>query len=259
VQQNILWDIIRPGIKLGNYQLLGYNTQNDIGEVQSQLSQLKKIAAEPAGGKFVFSQILVPHNFFYFNADGSLNVNPTPDNSGESVVKKDTNEIQFINAQIQPIIDEIMKNSGGKANIILQSDEGPEPAIMNNTGSGAATVNKSQADMSEWSAADLKMKFGVLASYYIPGASQADLAQGADPVNIFRLLLNNDFSSNLPYLPLCYYGYPQGANESFVYQNINKALTGQSNSACPENGNLVHPGQTTLIKNPKTTATGDDD
>jgi hypothetical protein len=259
VQENPLWGIIGHGITIGKYRLFGYNTQNDVDLVASQLSELKTLASQPAGGRFIFSQILAPHNYFYFNADGSLNTNPQPDNNGELAKTKDTNEIQFVNDQVKPIIDEIMKTSGGKADIILQSDEGPEPAVMNYTGYGTPTIPKTTTDMTKWSSSDLQMKYGVLASYYIPGASQSDLANAADPVNIFRLLLNNDFSDNLPYLPLCYYGYPQGTNEAFVYKNIGQTLNGSSNTSCSENGNVINPGPTQLIKHPKKTAGADDD
>jgi hypothetical protein len=259
VQENVLWGIIGHGISLGKYRFFGYNTETDVNLVASQLSQLKTLASQPAGGRFIFSQILAPHNYFYFNADGSLNANPQPDNNGELAKTKDTNEIQFVNSQIKPIIDEIMKQSGGKADIILQSDEGPEPAVMNYTGYGTPSIPKTTTDMTKWSTPDLQMKYGVLASYYIPGASPTDLANAANPVNIFRLVLNHNFSDNLSYLPLCYYGYPQGTNEAFVYKNIGQSLLGSSNASCSENGNVISPGPTKLVKHPKKTAGSDDD
>jgi hypothetical protein len=262
VQQNVLWNVIGPGISVGGYRLLGYNAQDDISMVKSQLAQLKTLAAQPAGGRFVFAQILAPHNSFYFNADGSLNPNPGPDNTGEPVDKKDTNEIQYINGQIQPIIDEIMRNSGGTADIILQSDEGPPVELLNNGQSSSASVDKDAEDMSKWPQAELQMKYGMLASYYVPAASAADLAAGADPTNIFRLVLNSDFNATLPYLPQCSYGFPQGESESFVYRDVTPLLTGQPSQGCAANGNFISPGPTKLMKvqgPPQDPGSSDDD
>jgi hypothetical protein len=250
VQQSLFWQIIQPGLSFGHYRLLGYNTESNTDQIQSQLSELRTIASQPAGGKFVFSQILVPHNYFYYNADGSINTNPNEDNTGATVATKDTNEIQYINSQISPIIAQIMKNTGGKANIILQSDEGPSPLALNHGIYDVTTQNQqeNQGNMTKMSQRDLQMKYGVLASYYIPGASTSDLAMAADPVNIFRLVFNTNFSGGLSYQPLCYYAYPQGNDESFVYKSITKTITGSSNSSCPQNGNFIHPGPTKLVK-----------
>jgi hypothetical protein len=256
IQQNVFWSLINGGVKLGNYRLLGYNTQDDVSLVKSQLSRLKTLASQPAGGRFIFSQILVPHNYFYFNPDGSLSNNPAPSNVGKLIKQKYTDNVQYINAQIKPIIDEIMQKSGGKANIIFQSDEGPDPSMMNDTSyTNPITVAKDNTDVTKWSADELKMKYGVLASYYLPGVSADELAKGGGAVNVFRLLLNTNFGANLPYLPQCYYAYPQGTSQGFVYQDITKMLTGQANGNCPANGNFINPGPTTLLKTPKDSAT----
>ncbi len=259
IQENVLWRIINHGISIGKYRLFGYNTQNDTDLIASQLAQLKDLASQPPGGRIIFSQILAPHNYFYFNADGSLNANPKPNNIGETTQQKYTNEITYINSQIMPIIHEIMAKSGGKADIILQSDEGPEPALINYTGADMPGIHKTTSNITTWPSNALQMKYGILASYYIPGASRADLTAAADPVNIFRLLLNRNFNANLPYLPLCYYGYPQGTNEAYVYQDIGQALTGNKNASCPDNGNTLAPGPTKLIAHPKKTSGSDDD
>lgn len=248
VQKNIFWYLFQAGVKIGSYRVLGYNSQDDISMVKSQLAQLHSLAAQPAGGRLIFAQILAPHNEFYFNADGSLNNNPDPNNLGKSVAAKYTGEIQYMNSQIQSLVTQIKKNSGGKANIVIQSDEGPPVDVLNNNSAKPLSLDSSSENMAKWPKAQLQAKFGVLASYYVPGASDADLAAAADPVNIFRLIFNVNFGSKLSYLPRCYYAFPQGENEAFVYQSINKALTGQANASCPANGNFINPGPTKLIK-----------
>ena len=134
----------------------------------------------------------------------------------------------------------------GKANIIIQSDEGA-PAPVLNSNLTKTNLNQASDDMTKWSQSNLQAKFGVFASYYIPGASSADLAAGANPINILRLVLNTDFSTSLPYLPECNYAFPEGENQAYVYKNINQELTGQTNLSCPENGNFLNPGKTILV------------
>ncbi len=258
VQKNILWNLIAAGVKVGNYRVLGYNSQDDVTMVKAQLAKLHELAAAPAGGRFIFSQILAPHNFFPFNADGSINNNPTPDNVGLPAITKDTNEIQYINGQISSILSEIMRRSGGKANIILQSDEGPPVELLNNNLGSSAGLDQAAGNMAKWSQASLEAKFGILASYYVPGAPADDLALAANPVNIFRLVLNTNFGTNLPYLPLCYFGFAQGENEAFVYEDVTANLTGQANPKCPANGNFIKPGPTKLIKHAKISTQNDE-
>ncbi len=102
--------------------------------------------------------------------------------------------------------------------------------------------------MTAWSRPDLQMKFGIQAAYYVPGASADDLAAAANPVNIFRLVLNTNFNNQLPYLPLCYFGYAEGSSKPFVYHGITSLVTGTANPSCPQNGNFIKPGPTKLIR-----------
>lgn len=248
VEHNILSLFLNHGLSVGGKRWLGYNMQGEIAMDQSQLDQLKSLASKPAGGRFIFAQILAPHNTFYFNADGSLNTTSAPDNQDQLAVTKYTNEVQYINNQIQPILDQIIKNSGGTATIILQSDEGLPLDFINTVTNTSQPLDQANGDMTKWPRKSLQMKYGILASYYVPGATPTELEQAADPVNIFRLTLNKAFNAGLSYLPKCHYGFPEGENAAFIYQNIATELTGTTNAGCPANGNFITPGSPTLIK-----------
>ena len=237
---SFFWRIIQSGLSLGNFKVLDYSTISEADATTYKLKTLKDLANQPAGGRFIFTHLLVPHDPYYFNADGSLNANPSNDNVGEPIKAKYVNQVQYINTQLEQIVNEINTNSNGQAVIIIQSDEGPYPAVLNQeqfdgdeVGSELATGN-----MLNWSVQDLKMKYGILAAYHIPQASAADLAQGSDSVNIFRTVFNTYFQTKLPYLTSCYYAYPNGRGQPFVYQDITKQLTGSANAACPANSDF---------------------
>jgi hypothetical protein len=232
-----LYPFFSNGFSIGSHSLYSYSTINQQDQTLSQIQILNQLASQPSGGRFIFAHILVPHDPYTFNADGSINVNSGDDNVGEPIKTKYVNQIEFINSQMETLVSEINKNSNGKAIIILQSDEGPYPMEMNDGNYDISSVGDelSSGNMLNWSANDLKMKFGVLNAYHVPEASTSALAAGGSSLNIFRLVLNTYFGTSYSYLPECYYAYPNGRNQPFVYDNINSVLVGEKNSACPNN------------------------
>lgn len=231
--KNILWRVTKYKIKFGGFTVLSYSTQKAIDATLSKLDLLKKIAAEPAGGKFVFAHILSPHSPYFFNADGSLSAHPEIDEVGKPIKQKYTDQMQFLNSQMKIIIDSIKKNSNNQAVIILQSDEGEYPIYIEIEHFWVgATEEYLHNNMTAWPDKNLKLKYGILAAYHVPKATEQTLTTSADSANIFRLVFNTYFGANLPYLPKCYYAYPEGRNKPFVYADITKRLTGQADPAC---------------------------
>ncbi len=228
----------QPGLSLGQYKLYGYSNAGGDQMTLNQIKALRKIASQPAGGKFVFTHMLIPHDPYFFNPDGSLNPYHDGDNNGQPIKQKYLGQVKYVNGQIMKIIDQIKQTSHGQAVILLQADEGPYPIDLNqeNFDQDLIMGELANGSMLRWSDQDLKMKFGNLAAYYVPGATEADFAAGGTNVNAFRLVLNNLFGTNMPYLPDCYYAYPNGRAKPFLYQNINTRLTGQSNSVCAGDG-----------------------
>ncbi|MEI6477651.1 MAG: sulfatase-like hydrolase/transferase [bacterium] len=238
--QSPFWRLTEHGISLGNFQVLAYGGLGEQQATPYKLDALNDLADQPAGGRFIFAHVLVPHNPYYYNADGSLNPNTGDDNVGELIKQKYVNQVKYINSQMEPLLAKINKNSGGKAIVILQSDEGPYPASLNDDlfDGNAIETELANGSMLNWSDANLQMKYGNLAAYHIPESTTADLTQGADNVNVFRLVLNRYFKDTLPYLPKCYYAYPDGRSEPFVYRDITKRLTGTANPLCSANSDF---------------------
>ncbi len=228
LNQSIFFHYINRGLKILHFSILTFQDANGYDSSLSNIRDLKYIANQKPGGKFVFAHILVPHDPFYFNADGSLNPNFGTDNVGEPIKEKYINQVKFINSQMKDVFNQIKTKSDGKAVIILQADEGPRPQDQNNN----QPSSYYNGDMRQWSDSDLKMKFGNLAAYYIPKAAKADVETHADNANVFRLVFNTYFDTNLAYLPKCYYAYSVDILHPFIYADITKRITGQVNPAC---------------------------
>ncbi len=238
MEQGPLWRFISAGIRLGKFTIAGYKGQDQVEMTQYALGKLQDLANQPQGGRFIFAHLLIPHDPYFFNADGSLSTNPNSDNTGEPIKQKYLAQVQYINSQIKPILSSINVKSHGQAVVILQSDEGPYPVQLNDEvfddGDVESEINDS--DMRRWSDANLAMKFGNLAAYHIPAAPAEALQAGADNADVFRVVFNSYFGANLPYQDECYYAYSDGRHSPFVYSDITKRLDPASTAKCAANG-----------------------
>ncbi|KAF0108707.1 MAG: hypothetical protein FD146_593 [Anaerolineaceae bacterium] len=145
------------------------------------------------GPKFVFAHILSPHPPFVFDASGNplergypFSFNDAMDFPGSrDQYKQDyVGQVEFINAQLEPVIEALLENSEVPPIIILQGDHG----------SGLLT---------DFSSADntcLKERFSPLAAYYLPGLESGDIPDDITPVNLFRIIFNKYFGADLPLL-----------------------------------------------------------
>ncbi len=212
---------------------------DNVSYTRKQLSVLQQLAAnEQQGSRFVFAHILVPHNPFTFNSDGSINTTPLIDNVGEPIKRKYTNQIQFINGQMLELVSSIKEHSNGKAIISFVADEGPYPVVMNQTFMEPSSAQQEaevvwNSDMRQWKPEDLAMKFGILQAAYIPGATEEDLANMA-PVNAFRIILNRYFGYGFEYLPKCQMGLPSGRLKLYQNADVSQMITGQNQPACKQ-------------------------
>jgi len=242
--QSVIWRFLQPGIRLGSFTVFNYGNMGDVDLDHYALTQLASEAAGPPGGRFIFAHILIPHDPYYFNADGSLSANTDSDNEGKPLKQKYIGQVQYINIQMKSILSQINTVSQGQAVVVLQSDEGPYPIQLNDQDFDENDVEGELkvGDMRKWSDTNLQMKFGNLAAYHIPAANlgqAADTTTAADSVNVFRLVLNTYFGATLPYLPDCYYVYPNGRDQPERFSDITARLTGQAADArCQANGSV---------------------
>jgi len=224
----ILERFLSKGVRVKGYPIFEYLNVGECQATLEKLKELRRLAEEKPGGRFIFAHILSPHPPSCFWPDGSLK-----SQEEAKTLSKETylEQIQFLNPQIEDLVLTIQKKSQGKAIIILQADEGPYPRDYDSRFQGGVYGEK-HSDMGKWDKEALKMKYGILAAYYLPGAKKEDLVSAADSINIFRLIFNTYFQGHLTYLPRCYYGYSLVQNRGFVFVDLSKQLTGQQNTIC---------------------------
>jgi len=184
-----------------------------------QLSDVKQISTSSQNQpKFVFAHFLNAHPPYVFNSDGTTPpYNKDDNNTGVPRSVKYTNMVKFANSSTEDLIKTIQANSKTPPIIIIQADEGPYPL----------------ADPAQWqnaSADTLKLKFGTMAAYALPGMQTQQIAKIDSSVNIFRAIFNNYFGANFKYLPDCSYVFNPGG-KPFVYYDITSKLH-KTNTDC---------------------------
>jgi hypothetical protein len=158
---------------------------------------LPKVArmAEPT---FTFAHILAPHPPFVFGENGE-DVSPHEiryylnDGSafqgyygdGNAYVLGYRQEVAYLTRAVEKAIEGILANSPEPPIIILQSDHGS--GLRLNLGGAEGT--------------DHHERMSILNAFYLPGGKSAGLHQGMTPVNTFRMIFNNYFGTELPFLP----------------------------------------------------------
>ncbi|MET1032900.1 MAG: hypothetical protein ABWX94_00185, partial [Candidatus Saccharimonadales bacterium] len=112
----------------------------------------------------------------------------------------------------------------------IQSDEGPYPKQFRGTLSASHYY-----DPINLPSAEIQQKFGILASYYMPGVAPETVKKEIDSsVNSFRFVLNQYLGYKLEKLPDCQF---TAGNKYYMYKYelVNKSLTGLENpEACKQ-------------------------
>jgi hypothetical protein len=135
------------------------------------LDELKHLP-EIEGPRFVFAHIMVPHPPFIFAPDGEF---VWADGKAEGYIAS----VEFIDAQIVPVVAEIIKNSKTPPVIILMGDH------------GAVGIPKLETP---------QRRMSILNAFYVNDQAKSDLYETITPVNTFRIVLNNYFGTDFPLL-----------------------------------------------------------
>ena len=168
-----------------------YSTHRQI--IQANFDALPRIALEP-GPKFVFTHILAPHPPFVFDENGQpLNPDYPYTLSDKMRVIMDVpaykrsyvSELQYVNHEMIQTITAILANSPTPPIIVIQGDHGP--GLFLDTESAANTC--------------LYERFSILNAYYLPGKQSTTVPATITPVNTFRLIFNEYFSTHFALLP----------------------------------------------------------
>jgi hypothetical protein len=94
-------------------------------------------------------------------------------------------QLQFVNGEVEELIDDLMSSSDTPPIIILQSDHGP------------ATLIDGPSDALEV----YRERHGILNAIYAPDTVLAELYPSISPVNTFRVIMRATFGQDLPILP----------------------------------------------------------
>ncbi|HEY3072816.1 MAG TPA: hypothetical protein VGJ46_08355, partial [Candidatus Limnocylindrales bacterium] len=180
----------RLGIKLpAEVELKGESAQYE-GAVFafSKLEELPRLA----GPKFVFAHILIPHEPFVFNADGSRVT--AKDRAGRSPNESFLQQSLYTIRRLKEVATKLLAGpEASRPIVILQTDEGPNPPTWRKEG-----VN---FDWTKASQQELEIKYPILNAFYLPGLPDAGVYPGITTVNTFRLVLGKYFGADLPLLP----------------------------------------------------------
>jgi hypothetical protein len=167
---------------------------------ETELAALNGPIPTLSSPKFVFAHLLLPHDPYVFNVDGSFMDRPQVAAQGD--VESYIRQLEFLNSQLLGIIDRATAEADVAPIFIIQADEGPFPA-------------RYQRD--EWgftwhqaTGAELEQKFGILNAIRLPGvdAEAAGLHPAMTQVNTFRIVFNEYFGGRLPLLPERTYSHP---------------------------------------------------
>jgi len=153
-------------------------------DTQYALEQLSKITDIP-GPKFVFAHLVIPHSPFVFGPDGEhISI---PEGDGR---RGHRYAVNYINKRMLEILPRIIKDSKTPPIIIVAADHGSPTGGMENA-------------------------LRILAAFYAP-AARSQFYETITPVNVFRILFDSYFNTNLGLLPDRSYYSAQGQYFNFL-------------------------------------------
>ena len=172
------------------------------------------------GPKFVFAHIISPHPPFVSDKNGNpigqqynftfQDANEFP-GSLEEYPTRYVDQVQFVNDHVRKIVDAIIAHSQTPPIIILQADHG----------SGMLTDLASPANTC------IRERFSPFAAYFLPGIDKDVIPSDISNVNIFRIIFNQYFHTNLPLLKNKQYFYA----DTQTYYDF-EDVSGQVNDQC---------------------------
>lgn len=155
------------------------------------LARLEEMPAAD-GPKFVLAHLLIPHDPYVFDSDGSFMDRQQVSRQGQRESYR--RQLTYTNDRLLGLVDRILAASED-AIILIQSDEGPFPPRYQ--------ADERGFDWREATDAELEEKFGILFALRLPDADleAAGFHDSVTPVNAFRIIFNARFGADLPMLP----------------------------------------------------------
>ena len=137
------------------------------------LEQLKKIPSMKSP-TFTFAYILCPHLPFVFGPTGEVVSGDNWCNYKDKQFYR--GQYIFISREIEKVVDTLLENSATKPIIIIQSDHGLRPYLL-----------ELKIAQDEWRK--------IFNAYYLPGDGGKHLYESISPVNSFRVIFNYYFGA----------------------------------------------------------------
>lgn len=234
VNKSVLSPMLLKGISIGQKAVIkydrDYNPRENFETQMAALSNIANDAAKPGRSKpqFTFAHILSPHDPYVFTETGqkpTYNGDRTDWDLDET--EKYTKQLTYINSRFKVMIREL-RQKDPTAVIIVQSDEGPYPKQFR-----GALSSKHYYDPINLPLAEMRQKFGIIASYYFPGVEDdVTKQQMTSSVNTFRFVLNRYLGYQFKPLPDCQFS---AGNKFSMYnfEHVSGVLRGTTNpEAC---------------------------
>jgi hypothetical protein len=158
--------------------------------ILEQFRLLEEVSEDP-GPTFTFAHILLPHEPYLFDADGS----PVSEaeEASRSRVRNYVGQLRFANLKLTEVLDTLLAGpEQTEPIVIVQADEGPHPVRYQ--------LNQMSFRWPQATLAELREKLWILNAYHLPG-SEADVDPDITPVNTFRMVFREYFGADLPPLP----------------------------------------------------------
>jgi len=166
------------------------------------LEMLDDVAAV-SGPKFVLLHILLPHEPFVFDRDGSFV--PLDERRSRTRGENYERQLAYTDARIARFLESILAVPADRQPIvILQADEGPFPVRYETERATFTWLDATPQELDE--------KFGILNAFFLPGDEAPSPYPGISPVNAFRLVLGGYFGVDLPLLPDRHYVFRDRAH-----------------------------------------------
>ena len=188
--------------------ILGYFTnqlslEGDRQTILCAFSEISNLNAKTDKPLFAFIHLLIPHPPYLFGENGENVISGKTQTIEGSFVDEEgyVNSIKFINKKIIENVDNILTNNKNSI-IIIQSDHGYDFGIN--------YENPSELN--------LKQRFSIINSIYMPDENKNFLYEGMTPVNTFRIIFNSYFGTSYEILEDKMFYSPYGVN--LIYQNI---------------------------------------
>jgi len=188
---SILYDTtILPALstKVKSVGGVGLDWRHD--DYEFTLHQLDNLlqASKLRGPKFFFVHLGIPHKPFVFDRNGHFVTDEA--RAAETLKKAFGDQVLWTNDKLEEVLGRLLKATGRKAVIILQTDEGPDPVNYPQVSEGGPDLRRK-----------LLNKFRILNALFLPGVSHDALYPSITPVNTFRLVFDLYFHTGFGLLP----------------------------------------------------------